>query len=709
MPQNTRTITVHQLLHGYDGGHKLLASSRELPPAIARKILVQSDLSGSIPPKAFETYLTGYPLREIPAYAFARTWYAPEMLRPGCVWTHTLLIEAEDVATLPSLSSLLESFTRPQVGEYGDFRLPVQARIADAAFERNILQSDCEDMLRLFYGNEQTPVVMGGSEQTIFETLFMELWAQLWPQARLEFTFSTGSLSARKFDSRPFDVQLAPVNTVREVMRASGAALAQRNDQSTELGPGIQALVADFISHGLLGLRQFLAEVADTKFTRKDAIRAALVHDLLRGGSGLTEKNAQKLLQLVADNFPGADQAEPLKHYCFAAIEHSDIPQVNRWIIVQLATQNYGEAFVSPAIGLSEQMSRLINQDSSAALDLLLNLSAQSLNRFGEQIALAILSAQSEGQILSFLQRNPQFVFTFVKVRPALATKSEFWTTLNSHSHEILEAVASAQKDAAGQLNDIFAALFHAQLDREANHFFSLFGSAAVKALFVHRGSYPVSLRDRWTDALAARADLIESFLNHIQTITPEILAGVAATYSPAQAANANFPLENWLAALAAWQPNFAPHLDSTVETCAFSLALAFQLNGPKAAELCQLSFQNAYEAAANGTMPYSAWSMLETTVPHISWLKDWDRCERMRRALILCFGNEQWPLEYLFRILHHEETLHDFAKTAIYLADGQRLLDRVVKAIESGSLSVEPTQINILTEALITIRSARR
>ena len=98
---------------------------------------------------------------------------------------------------------------------------------------------------------------------------------------------------------------------------------------------------------------------------------------------------------------------------------------------------------MSPAIGLSERMSRLINQDSSAALDLLLKLSTRSPNRFGEQIALAIISAQSEGQILSFLRRNPQFVSTFVRVRPALAAKSEFWTTLNSHSHEILEAVAS--------------------------------------------------------------------------------------------------------------------------------------------------------------------------------------------------------------------------------------------------------------------------
>lgn len=712
MPLNTRAITVHQLLHGYDGGHKLLASSRELPSTVARKILVQSDLSGSIPPKAFETYLTGYPLLEISAYAFARTWYAPEMPRPGCVWTHTLLVEVNDIAIIPSLSSLLDCFTRPQLGKYRDFQSPIQRRVADATYEENIRRSDCEDLLRVFYGAEQPAVVMVGNEQEIFETLFIELWAQLWPEARLNFTFSTGSLSARKFDSRPFDVQLVPANAVREVLRGSGAALAQRNENRSqnELAPGISALVVDFINHGLLGLRRFIAEIADAGFTRRDASRAALIYDLIPGNSVLHEEDAQKLLQVVADNFPGADQAGTLKRRCFAAIDHSDIRQVDRWIIIQIATQNYGEAFASPAIGLGERMARLINQDSSVALDLLLRLSARSLNRFGEQIAHAIISTQSEGQILVFLRRNSQFVSTFVKVRPALAAKSEFWTALEAHSHEILEAVAASKETTAGQLNEIFSALFHAQLDREANHFFSLFGPAAVTAVFVHRGPHPFNLRDRWTDALAARADLVEDFLQRTEAFTPEILAGISATYSPMRAANNNFPLESWLTAVSAWQPSFAPNLGSTVETCAFSLALAFQLNGSRAAELCRLSFQNAYAAAANQTMPYSAWSMLETLVPHISWFKDWDRCERMRRALMLCFCNDQWPLEYLFSILHRAETLHDFAKTAACFSDGRRLLSRVVETIESGALSVDATRIDILARVLhTTIRSAWR
>ena len=48
-----------------------------------------------------------------------RTWRAPEMSRPGCVWTHALLIEPALLESLEHLSVLQQFFSRP-VG-YADF------------------------------------------------------------------------------------------------------------------------------------------------------------------------------------------------------------------------------------------------------------------------------------------------------------------------------------------------------------------------------------------------------------------------------------------------------------------------------------------------------------------------------------------------------------------------------------------------------------
>ena len=79
----SEAIEVHQVLHGYDGGHRLLASSIDLSPSTQRLLLVASDMSGPRMYKGFETYITGYPMKKSGYYALARTWEAEEFSRPG--------------------------------------------------------------------------------------------------------------------------------------------------------------------------------------------------------------------------------------------------------------------------------------------------------------------------------------------------------------------------------------------------------------------------------------------------------------------------------------------------------------------------------------------------------------------------------------------------------------------------------------------------
>ena len=51
-----------------------------------------SDLSGICVENHFVDYYTGYPVDGGRKYVLAKTWYAHEKLRPGCVWTHCLFI-----------------------------------------------------------------------------------------------------------------------------------------------------------------------------------------------------------------------------------------------------------------------------------------------------------------------------------------------------------------------------------------------------------------------------------------------------------------------------------------------------------------------------------------------------------------------------------------------------------------------------------------
>ncbi len=105
-------ITVNKTLHGYDNGHSLLQGSTRLSNDALRLMLSMSDMSGPGVRQGFESYLTGYPLRAEKTYVIARTWYAPEMKRPGCVWTHSLLIRNTDIGKIGSAISLERLFRR---------------------------------------------------------------------------------------------------------------------------------------------------------------------------------------------------------------------------------------------------------------------------------------------------------------------------------------------------------------------------------------------------------------------------------------------------------------------------------------------------------------------------------------------------------------------------------------------------------------------
>jgi hypothetical protein len=104
---------IDQALFGYADGHRQIASSFRLPPKDLYLLSSASDLASGTRLGENDSYLTGLPLPESRRHALFRTWAAPEMPRPGCVWSHTLLLDSRAIGSLPAFSELLALFRRP--------------------------------------------------------------------------------------------------------------------------------------------------------------------------------------------------------------------------------------------------------------------------------------------------------------------------------------------------------------------------------------------------------------------------------------------------------------------------------------------------------------------------------------------------------------------------------------------------------------------
>ena len=110
-------MKIEQLLHGYDNGHRLLAGSVLLKSNMEMDaVATLSDWSEYVAPGGGESsYVTAYPLLESGYYVVAKTWYADEMKRPGCVWTHSLLIPFDTLNHLDDFKRLACLFKRPSL------------------------------------------------------------------------------------------------------------------------------------------------------------------------------------------------------------------------------------------------------------------------------------------------------------------------------------------------------------------------------------------------------------------------------------------------------------------------------------------------------------------------------------------------------------------------------------------------------------------
>jgi hypothetical protein len=206
------STSIHQAIHGYREGHKLLSSSTPLGSDAARAMLVLSDMSGPSMQPGFDEYLTGYPLAGTDYFAFAKTWYAPEMQRPGCVWTHSLLIPRTQVASV-SVSRMMMSFRRPQAdGVDAAATAPIVIEdetpvgsMTDGFGDRALAAA----MIGAVLGQPR-PVIVIADMAAQFEALFLRLWEELWPAERTRFSFCTGALMPRANAGVLLDLQAVP-------------------------------------------------------------------------------------------------------------------------------------------------------------------------------------------------------------------------------------------------------------------------------------------------------------------------------------------------------------------------------------------------------------------------------------------------------------------------------------------------------------------
>lgn len=677
-----KSVVIQQTLHGYAEGHRFLDGSIKLGDDLARLVLRMSDLSGSNIVAGFEEYLTGYPLESANMYALAKTWYAAEMPRPGCVWTHTLFIPENAMQEIPDLQVLTALFVRPQLaGLAKGYSNPLEFEVKESAADDLSPISNptiqIADLIETLYVQNKNNVLIGAQNARLYENAVISVWSQQWPKLRQSFKFCTGVLSARGFGGKPFDVQCAHPSMVREITTATIAKQSQELNllvKSDQGQPTWFIRAADDASNPGGGLfRRLLWEFADGD-DRKLFGRLALLIDRLLGSS---KNSADELLGVVAEIFPGETEGTVLKKAIFggkqvvAGLKPLDEVEV----LLALASTTHCTSYSSEALRLKRRGGDLCRLDSKLARELISRLFRSSINKLGEDILAGMMEAINPSIAQVVTTEQPQFLPTLFRAKPELGVSPDLWVAAGDRRRELFESIISNKNLGESLIEGTVQALLESNSEFLLQRALETWGQPAVVGVFDWLSKGNRQLSERSLDALTFHVESIVKWLLAADERPENVVIVAAHIVAPYTYQFKHFDSNVWLRTY----KNLVRQRESAEINyfAALLLALGLQDAPPDSLGLVEECFERIHQIAWDESITDDMWIILEPIVPHLWWHHEWDKCERLRRGLIEAFIKYRWPIIRLTECVKNEQFLSRLIESAKRVDGGRDFISQ--------------------------------
>lgn len=677
-------LLIQQSLHGYTDGHRLISASMQLPAGDAKTVLVLSDSSGGFGWSEDSGYLTGYPLREFGCFALARTWQAPEMSRPGCVWTHTLFIDFSDLANLGSLDALLALFRRPTSSKPSstDYAEPlVMERGGEPKL--SIIEPDestwCRQLLSAIYEYPKDKII-AVIPPFDPEPLVLALWSQQWPRLRRSFCFCTSTTMDRSNSQLQFDLQLVPA-------RDRGVAL--RFPQSRNLteivptiAPWIDDAIADLFKPRDSLLRSFLFRVGSEIPIGRAAFPALVSFHRL-----LTD----------ADSQPEAVDAAIM----LSSTSFLNALTIGLSMLAGKAAKHAGHLSKDAHNFLLRHLSQLDEKTLKTEAEKIGKATWElSPLRFcelfdekdnGVFVGKQTLDTLSSEQLIEGCHKYSSVVPQILRHRPELTAEPLFW-----NAESIDEPAFTFMGNNWEQRSPAIAAMLKSGERRLAQKAFARLGSQEVWRVLAPAMDHAKEKEQYdwqpWIVASLAEPGEIAKVLAEGRFHTKRPLAMIARMSHPDQIPN-DYGDDAWALAMRQAKGPL-PHLDDVYLMC-YLLTRALGSRTRNCADLAVLAFDCVYQEMARDSIQSDAWRMLDDLLPEQRFWDSWDRCDRLRNAMSKLFIEKDLAPLMFANLTTDDNVFTELTRNTRFCKGGRSYLKRVRKALQEESYSQNATRIN--------------
>ncbi len=713
---------LHQTLHGYAAGHRLLAASLELPTEAREVLAALSDLSGRRVSSGFESYLTGYPLPATEYFVFARTWLALEMPRPGCVWTHSLLIPFAALDRFRSLSGLSKLHVRPR-GEEGGTRLyseTLRVSIDKLAGEWDPVNLECASVFRhvlraLYATNERIPVVISAVDPQRAENGAVALWTQQWGSMRRAFRFCTGALSPRTIYGELFDLQIMPPQAAR-LLRHDKKRLVSVVEQvgvpTIPYGASDDAPTRGVAPSSLNepnwiepALRDLMDPRPSTQFREWLSMIGLSADDGSRASAsfyfGLAAQLAEQpprvreMLTDLAQRYPESGMGEGIK----TAILGRGSKLSDGEVLTGLAITHVSEAFDSSHLDVWNRANQFWRERKPDARKLLELLIQQPLTEVKTDILLGLCGGMSQADAFDTVLSGPGFILPVLSAHPQLLSDPRVWQMPQEAFHELVKAVRTMSAERRPAAETLFPAVLNVPaegVDALVEAYRGSLLDAILKTLSLgvlsQRQFVELASRASWAHLIRNHHDVMRAWLGENPPSLP-IARVLAELLQPNDFAVV--PLSHWLDIYLSMEARN----DVMLSVQLFSVAMLIESRD--SGRLAGRTLPTVHDVVIKGLISEPGWAMLATNLPQVTmWLSD-DRAERLRRAYVDAFVTRR-PWLFVDFVAGFDRDVNALDLACAYARKSERgrsFLKRLANAVKKGRVTVTPTQREIILD----------
>jgi hypothetical protein len=616
------TTKVHQALHGYSDGHRQFACSAELAPKDARLVLVMSDASGSGVTSEGQPYLTGYPLQESGLYALAMTWPAPEMPRPGCVWTHTLFIEFADLALLDSPSLLSKLFRRPSIDNPGGYGIPLHA---NGSATTQIPISNDQELWEQWFSKLSSALYEHPHEQiwarrgadSFVDEVVLRIWDLQWPRLRRSFKFCTLTTKDRSQEGLPFDLQLCPRGDATARFRfADRADGYEATSMSSE--PWLIELVQYAHNPTASSLREILRLLGTDVLGGREAMRP--ICSLQSALSSLNSSSLAHAIDLVRETniLSSSRVAKEMVTRVALSQPNSLEPEALMFVIEHLDFLNESE--------LANRASELTSILWKSAPAKLLELFVDERPTIRNSMRIAAREIQID-ELVRAIVAAPNWTQPLLAVRPDLADSRSFWEQTQAFPAVVQAGGIDLRSGVTRQ-----AVVLGLRDEGAITSAFQVFGALSIleNLQLLTSSQQELPQLQRWVRHACLHIDAVASFLAHTKSLSMQLVMRIASELPPDAVPN-EFGTDPWFTALADMR-NVGGELP--IEMYAYGFRRALGSRSRSVGPLLCLTFEPLHKAASEQAIPESSWQSLQHSLPWTKPTESWDGSLRLRRAV---------------------------------------------------------------------------